>query len=111
MILRAIAKLIVQNVANHRILGVETPRKTTSVPSTDDTAIQNVTNVDLRTFTDISPLPFLNRTNTPGLSAADLCLCHVSTSRFSQEVSRHRVGPALAVAAVGVAGVSQSVPQ
>ena len=47
MILRAIAKPIMQSVANHRILGVETPRKTTSVPSTDDTAVQNVTNVDL----------------------------------------------------------------
>jgi hypothetical protein len=45
------------------------------------------------------------------LSTADLCLCHVSPSRFSQGVRRHRVGPALAVAAVGVAGVSESVPQ
>lgn len=32
-----------------------------------DTAVQNVTNVDFRTFTDISLLPFLNRTNTSGL--------------------------------------------
>ena len=67
MILRAMAKLIMQSVVNHRILGVETPRKTTSVPSTHDTAVQNVTHVDFRTFTDISLLPFLNRTNTSGL--------------------------------------------
>jgi hypothetical protein len=44
------SKLIMQSVANHRKHGVETPRKTTSVPSTDDTAVQNVTNVDVRTF-------------------------------------------------------------